>query len=90
MMRCLTFACVALLALGAPALAQGAPAPAQTPAANAPSPSQMRDELYARLAAAKDADESAGIVAAIDRLDLHSGSDTSDLLMARAPRFARR
>jgi tetratricopeptide (TPR) repeat protein len=82
MMRRSIFACAALLALAAPAAAEDAPAP--TPAASAPSPAQARDELFARLAAAKDADEAAGIVAAIDRLDLHSGSDTSDLLMARA------
>jgi tetratricopeptide (TPR) repeat protein len=45
---------------------------------------QTIDELYARLAASKDADEANGIMAAIDRLELKSGSDAGDLLMARA------
>ncbi len=84
MMRCPTFACALLLALGAPAQAQNAPAPAQTPAMTAQSPSEKLDELFARLASTEDADESAGIVAAIDRIHLRSGSDTGDLLMARA------
>jgi len=80
MTRCSTFACALLLALGAPAAAQSPP----TPAARAPSPSEALDELFARLAASRDADESDGLVAAIDRLNLRSGSDTADLLMARA------
>jgi len=42
------------------------------------------DDLYARLAVAKDADETNGLVVAIDRLELDSGSDAGDLLMARA------
>jgi tetratricopeptide (TPR) repeat protein len=45
---------------------------------------QTLDDLYARLAAAKDADETNGIIAAIGRLQLDSGSDAGDLLMARA------
>lgn len=84
MMRCPTFACALLLAFGAPAQAQNAPTPAQTPAMTAQSPSEKLDELFARLASTEDADELAGIVAAIDRIHLRSGSDTSDLLMARA------
>jgi tetratricopeptide (TPR) repeat protein len=48
------------------------------------SPSEKLDELFARLASTEDADEAAGIVAAIDRIHLRSGSDTGDLLMTRA------
>ncbi len=84
MKRCSTLACGLLLALGAPALAQDAPPPAQAPATTAQSPGEKLDELFARLATTKDADETAGIVAEIDRLRLRSGSDTGDLLMARA------
>jgi len=84
MMRRSTLAFALLLAFGAPAFAEDAPPPAQAPAAEAPSPGEGLDALFARLAATKDADEAAGIVAAIDRLHLQSGSDTADLLMARA------
>jgi tetratricopeptide (TPR) repeat protein len=84
MTRCSTFACALLLALGAPAGMQSPPTLAATPAASAPSPSETLDDLFARLAASRDADESDGLVAAIDRLNLRSGSDTADLLMARA------
>jgi tetratricopeptide (TPR) repeat protein len=84
MTRCSTFAFVLLLAFGAPAEAQSAPAPGATPAARPPSPSEALDQLYARLAASRDADEADGLVAAIDRLNRRSGSDTADLLMARA------
>jgi tetratricopeptide (TPR) repeat protein len=52
-----------------------------------PAPHSRADtlnELYARLAASKDAEETAGIIAAIDRLALESGSDAGDLLMSRA------
>jgi tetratricopeptide (TPR) repeat protein len=45
---------------------------------------QKLDELFARLAASKDADETQGLVALIDRTLLQSGSDTDDFLMARA------
>jgi tetratricopeptide (TPR) repeat protein len=83
MMRRSTFACALLLALAAPARAEdGKPAPA--PAATAPSPREQLDALFARLAASKDNDETDGIVATIDRLQLQSGSATSDLLMGRA------
>lgn len=93
MTRRTAFACVLLPALaltfgGAPALAQKAPAaPAPSPQAAAPAPQTPReqlDALFGRLAASKDSEESAGIVAAIDRLNLRSGSDTGDLLMSRA------
>lgn len=45
---------------------------------------QKLDDLFARLAASKDAAETNGLVVAIDRLYLELGSDTGDLLMARA------
>jgi Flp pilus assembly protein TadD len=45
---------------------------------------QKLDDLFARLAASTDAAETNGLVAAIDRLELDSGSNTGDLLMARA------
>jgi tetratricopeptide (TPR) repeat protein len=84
MTRCSTFACALLLALAAPAEAQSPSTPAPTPAVRAPTPSEALDELFARLAASQDAEESDGLIAAIDRLNLQSGSDTADLLMARA------
>jgi tetratricopeptide (TPR) repeat protein len=52
-----------------------------------PAPRSRADtlnELYARLAASKDAAETAGLIGAIDRLALESGSDAGDLIMARA------
>lgn len=53
-----------------------------------PPPAQTRqqklDELFARLKASTDVAETNGLVAAIDRLQLVSGSDTGDFLMARA------
>jgi tetratricopeptide (TPR) repeat protein len=84
MTRRLTFACALLIAFGVPALARDASPAAETPAPTAQSPRERLDELFTRLAAAKDAEEAEGIVGAIDRLDMQSGSDTSDLLMARA------
>ena len=45
---------------------------------------QKLDDLFTRLAASKDADETAGLIAAIDGALLQSGSDTGDFLMARA------
>ncbi|HLH48195.1 MAG TPA: hypothetical protein VKV96_02535 [Roseiarcus sp.] len=45
---------------------------------------ELLNDLYARLAASKDADETTGLIGAIDRLELESGSDAGDLLMARA------
>ena len=53
-----------------------------------PPPEQMRrqelDDLFARLAASTDVAETNGLVLAIDRLQLNSGSNTGDFLMARA------
>jgi tetratricopeptide (TPR) repeat protein len=61
----------------APPKRDPAPAPVQTNR-------QKLDDLYARLAASTDAAETNGLVAAIDRLELASGSNAGDLLMARA------
>jgi tetratricopeptide (TPR) repeat protein len=65
----------------APKTALPEPAPPQAPPQTR---RQKLDDLFARLAASTDADETNGIVAAIDRLDLESGSNTADFLMARA------
>jgi len=54
------------------------------PAAPSQTREQKLDELFTRLAASTDAAETNGLVAAIDRLQLESGSDTGDFLMARA------
>ena len=86
-MRLTLLACAALVALAGAARAESAPSPspAPSPAASAPAAaSAALDDLFARLAVAEDDDETAGLVAAIDRLHLQSGSDTGDLLMARA------
>jgi tetratricopeptide (TPR) repeat protein len=52
------------------------------------SPEQTRrqklDDLLTRLAASTDVSETNGLVLAIDRLQLQSGSNTGDYLMARA------
>ena len=45
---------------------------------------QKLDDLFTRLAASKDGDETNGLVTAIDRALLQSGSDTDDFLMGRA------
>ena len=53
-----------------------------------PTPEQTRrqklDDLFARLAASSDVAETNGLVLAIDRLHLRSGSNTGDYLMLRA------
>jgi len=63
-------------AKGEPQAKQDEPAP-QTP-------EEARADLYARLAAAKDADETAGIITLLLRAYAESGSDTADLLLRRA------
>jgi tetratricopeptide (TPR) repeat protein len=47
-------------------------------------PERLAADLIDRLAKTEDADEAAGIVSALDQVRLRSGSDTSELLMARA------
>jgi len=62
------------------ALALAAPALADAPAAKPPT----LTELYDRLATAKTDAEADGLVRAITKVQLQSGSDTTDLLMTRA------
>lgn len=61
--------------------------PSQKPA-EAPPEDNVRkpvlDELFERLAAARDQEEADGIAGAIERVFQRSGSDTADLLMNRA------
>jgi tetratricopeptide (TPR) repeat protein len=47
-------------------------------------PAQDRADLYARLADAKDADETSGIISRLLHSYSESGSDTADLLLKRA------
>jgi tetratricopeptide (TPR) repeat protein len=47
-------------------------------------PAEERAELYTRLAAAKDADETSGIITRLLHNYSESGSDTADLLLRRA------
>ena len=47
-------------------------------------PAEERAELYARLAASKDADETSGIITLLLHTYSESGSDTADLLLRRA------
>ena len=52
--------------------------------AKIPTRQERLDLLFGRLAKATDPDEASGIATAIERLWMHSGSDTADLLMTRA------
>ena len=47
-------------------------------------PAEERAELYTRLAASKDADETGGIITRLLHIYSESGSDTADLLLKRA------
>ncbi len=49
-----------------------------------PSPAEMRAEIYSRLAASTDADETEGLVGLLVTAYGQSGSDTGDLLLQRA------
>ena len=73
-MRRLILAIAALAFLAGPAFAEDKP----------PSRETTLDALYERLAKAKDETEAKGIAGAIERAQLRSGSDTTDLLMSRA------
>ena len=86
---------VAAILAGASAWADGSPTePDAKPDASAPqakhdepppkTAAQERADLYARLAASKDADETAGIIPHLLHSYSESGSDTGDLLLRRA------
>jgi tetratricopeptide (TPR) repeat protein len=88
---------LALLLAGVPAQAQQGQRPPSRPAPEAkaaepkpatPRPSTLND-LFERLAAAKDEAEGRGIATLIERRWSRSGSDTADLLMSRAADAAR-
>ena len=82
----------AMVSLSAVAAARSADAPGPTKdpkeqAEAAPkTPEQVRDDLYARLAASKDSDETDGLVGLMLGSYSESGSDTGDLLLERARR----
>ena len=67
-----------------PGDAPGGPAKGGPTAEAKPAPQRSLDELFARLAAAKDEAEANGIANLIERRWSRSGSDTADLLMSRA------
>jgi tetratricopeptide (TPR) repeat protein len=86
---------VAVLLAGAPALADDAQiAPQANPEAQAlqtkpddpapQTPAEARADIYARLAASKDADETAGLITLLLHTYAASGSNTGDLLLRRA------
>ena len=86
---CLAAACAATLVAAAPADAERARKPLhrqpglalpETPAQRA----KILENLYAHLATAEDAQSAAPFVEAIERIWLHSGSDTISLLMERS------
>jgi tetratricopeptide (TPR) repeat protein len=69
------------------AAVQGPPEKGAEPQAESvqpPSPAEMRAEIYARLAASKDSDETEGLVGLLVTAYAQSGSDTGDLLLRRA------
>lgn len=69
-----------------PAVGRGAGAEPGRPEAapKPPSRGEMLDRLLGRLAKASDAGEAQGIASLVEQIWMHSGSDTADLLMARA------
>jgi tetratricopeptide (TPR) repeat protein len=86
---------VAAILAGAPVWAAApSTAPEANPDGQAPpvkqdepppkTPAEERADLYARLAASKDADETAGIITRLLHSYSESGSDTADLLLRRA------
>jgi len=90
-MRLLAIALASGLAAFAPwgAGAASPPAPAESapkaPAESAPkTPAEMREEIYRRLAASSDADETDGLVRLLFASYASTGSDTGDLLLERA------
>jgi tetratricopeptide (TPR) repeat protein len=86
---------IATILAGAPAFADDALTPPQAkPEDQAPqakpdepapqTPAEARADIYARLASAKDADETAGLITLLLHAYSESGSDTGDLLLRRA------
>jgi len=78
----------ALMAAPAMAAGDGKAGASSSAQAKPADPEQGRrkvlDELFERLAKAQDAVEARGVSGAIERVWMHSGSDTADLLMGRA------
>ena len=84
----------AAFASDAPLAAQAGPDGPAKPETHAPqtktdepspqTPAEARADLYARLAASKDADETAGLITLLLHTYAVSGSDTGDLLLRRA------
>ena len=72
------------MALGLSPVGGFAAPPSSAKPAAAAVDSAAIDKLYARLARTPYPDEAVGILAEIERLRAQSGSDTADLLMARA------
>jgi len=68
----------------AEASAQATPAPPDNAQTSTPDASKGMASLFDRLAKAEDEDEAKGIANLIERRWLRSGSDVTDLLMARA------
>lgn len=91
MVRSARLALGAVLLLGAlPVMAASGPEPGDVKGGDRPESQDSRsaapslDQLYGRLQAVGSDDEAQGIVGAIERTRLRSGSDTADLLMTRA------
>ena len=89
-MRLRATSLLAMLALAAVTAQAAAIAdePATVPHAKqetpAPSPADARADIYSRLAAAKDSDQTEGLVGLLLHLYSQSGSDAGDLLLVRA------
>src|ERR1700728_388052 len=79
---------IAAFLAGASAWAQEPPTAPEAAAKHeeppAKTPAEERADLYARLAASKDADETGGIITRLLHSYSESGSDTADLLLKRA------
>ena len=83
------FVAFTVAAVPADAGARASDTPADQPKPQAespvpPSPAEMRAEIYERLSASKDADETEGLVGLLVTAYAQSGSDTADLLLKRA------
>jgi tetratricopeptide (TPR) repeat protein len=83
------FVALTVAAFSADAVARAAETPTDHPKPQVenpvpPSPAEMRAEIYERLSASKDADETEGLVGLLVTAYAQSGSDTADLLLKRA------